>query len=234
MDTIKDLIDLLMYQVNNLYSAEEMIEQAMPAFIAKAKHSSVKNALKHHAERTPDQKQRLTRIPGLLKEKMHGDSFFEGTLDGGKLKSKGMEGLLAEVNDLLEMKLAEEVTDAAIIACVQKIEHYEICSYGTALAFAKQLHLHPLEQLLNETLQEEYDADDLLTALATAAINKEAAPEGLETSDLLVQDSTVGPGEEDTDVEHTEVIINERTINSPGGRAGTSHRRYGTGESRGH
>jgi hypothetical protein len=145
-----------------------------------------------------------------------------------------MMGLIEEINQLLETDLSNEVKDAAIIASVQKIEHYEICAYGTALAYAKQLHLNPVAALLNETLQEEYDADDLLTALATAAINKEGLPEGLETSQPATETNIADAIEGDQESEHVTVSISERTINSPGGRAGTSHRRYGNGESRGH
>jgi ferritin-like metal-binding protein YciE len=77
----------------------------------------------------------------------------------------------------LHQNIDGDVIDAVIIGCVQKIEHYEICTYGTALAYAHELHLHKAAQLLKESLDEEYDADDLLTALATAAVNKHAAPE---------------------------------------------------------
>ncbi len=109
---------------------------------------------------------------------------------------------------------------------------YVLTAYGTALAFAKQLHLHKIEQLLKETLDEEYDADDLLTALATSSYNKDAAPQGIEDDELEQK------GNEDyassISSRDGKVSINERTINSPGGRAGTSHRGYSTGESRGH
>ena len=146
--------------------------------------------------------------------------------------AKGITGLIEEAELLLSSTLSREVTDSAIIACVQKIEHYEICTYGTAHAFAMQLQLKSVEGLLLETLEEEYAADDLLTALATSAFNKESAPEPNE------QDK---PGENEKDdlgaaSERSggKTSINERNVNSPGGRAGTSHRRYPSGESRGH
>jgi hypothetical protein len=93
------------------------------------------------------------------------------------------------------------------------------------------MNLHKVESLLMETLQEEYDADDLLTTLAIAALNKEAIPEDLKVTDQSAQENFTG-GE--TAGRPEKVSISERTINSPGGRAGTSHRRYGRGESRGH
>ncbi|MCW3105563.1 MAG: hypothetical protein JWQ09_69 [Segetibacter sp.] len=233
METINDLIELLLYQVKNLYSAEEQILQAFPSFIEKANHNSLKNALKHHAAITNEQKERLTQIPQLIKEKRVGTSISEiDEVSFASFTSKGMLGLREEINQLLETNRSNEVKHAAIIASVHKIEHYEICAYGTAFAYAKQMSLHAVAELLDETLQEEYDADDLLTALATAALNKEALPEGIDSTD---ENSGTNETEADYGNEATKkVSISERTINSPGGRAGTSHRGYGSGESRGH
>jgi ferritin-like metal-binding protein YciE len=233
MEAIHDLFDLLIYHVKALYSAEEQVSQAMPSIIEKASHQSLKNALSHHAGLTTAQKQRLAQIPGLINEKRK-DMAGSDKRDLGKAVNKGITGLLEEVSQLLGLELSGEVQDAAIIAAVQKIEHYEICSYGTALAFATQLRLHHVMQLLDETLQEEYDVDDLLTALATAAINKDAVPAGTINTEQPAETFTSSPEDGDTGTEHTEAEDSERTINSPGGRAGTSHRRYGTGESRGH
>ena len=229
MEAINDLEDLLVHHLQSLYAAEDLILQAMPSVIKKANHKSLKNALQHHLDLTNEQKKRLEQIIPLLHQKNAEASEHLSIKNGS---SKGMLGLIEEANEIVEKELATEVIDAAIISCVQKIEHYEICAYGTALAFAKQLHLHKVEQLLKETLDEEYDADDLLTALATASYNKEAAPEGLEdeqTANASDEDSSGTKSSRDG-----KVSITERTINSPGGRAGTSHRGYSTGESRGH
>ncbi|MCW3115577.1 MAG: hypothetical protein JWR18_3973 [Segetibacter sp.] len=234
MESINNLVDLLMYQLANLYSVEAQIMQAIPSIIEKANHSSLKNALKHHANLTTQQKERLMQVPQLIHTKLAGTSVSEVAGLDTAFISKGMTGLIEEINQLLESDLSNEVKDAAIIASVQKIEHYEICAYGTAVAYAKQLNLTPVAALLNETLQEEYDADDLLTALATAAINKEGLPEGMETRNDMGEENDNDAPDKDQETEHTAVSISERTINSPGGRAGTSHRRYGNGESRGH
>jgi ferritin-like metal-binding protein YciE len=228
METIKDLQDLLVHHLQNLYAAEDHIFQAMPRVIDKANHKSLKNALTHHLDLTNEQKKRLEQIFSVLNEKTAGKNL---KVKSGSGTSKGMAGLVDEVEELLKLEIDKDVIDAAIISYVQKIEHYEICAYGTALAFAKQLHLHKVEQLLKETLDEEYDADDLLTALATSSYNKEAAPEGMEdeeTDDSGNEDSSQKSSRE------SKVSITERNINSPGGRAGTSHRGYSSGESRGH
>jgi ferritin-like metal-binding protein YciE len=227
MDTINNLVDLLIYQVQNLYAAEEQMQKAMPAIIERAQHSSLKNALQHHLQLTEEQKDRLQQVMQLLQRNLPDTS---AVLSQGQ-QSKGMTGLIEELNEVSSLNLASDVTDAAIIAYVQKMEHYEISTYGTAHAFAKQMHLHEAENLLSETLKEEYDADDLLTALATAALNKEAIPEALQAdNNLQSEDNYIG----DVESRPAKVSISERSINSPGGRAGTSHRRYGSGESRGH
>jgi ferritin-like metal-binding protein YciE len=231
MKNIKDLEALLTYQIRNLYSSEEQILQLLPVIINKVKHRSLKNALKHHLELTKKQKSRIEEISKLLNEQR---------IDSGKIEildskyvCRGMQGVIDEANELLSEGLSEEVTDAAVIACVQKMEHYEISTYGTAVAYAVQLHHHKVELLLTETLNEEYDADDLLTALATASLNKKAAPDEIVNEDE--ETNSTNEEDNDTSMENKEkVSISERSIKSPGGRAGTSHRRYPTGESRGH
>lgn len=229
MESISNLVDLLMYNVQNLYAAEQQAKQAMPAIMERAHHSSLKNALTHHHNLTDEQIKRLKKIPGLVEQKAGEGNIHFGEVIKPDVVCKGMNGLIEEANELLQKGLSQDVTDAAIIECVQKMEHYEISVYGTALAYAKQMHLHEVENLLNETLLEEYDADDLLTSLATAALNKEAIPEGMGL------DKNTDSGSVDIETSRpVKVSISERTINSPGGRAGTSHRRYGGGESRGH
>lgn len=228
MESINNLADLLLYNVQNLYAAELQTQQAMPAILEKVHHSSLKNALTHHHNLTEEQIKRLAKIPDLVKQKAGENNLHFVDVIKSDAICKGMNGLIEEANELLQRELSKDVTDAAIIECVQKMEHYEISVYGTALAYAKQMHLHEVENLLNETLLEEYDADDLLTSLATAALNKEAIPENMQVDEA-------DTGSVDIEVSRpAKVSISERTINSPGGRAGTSHRRYGGGESRGH
>lgn len=225
---IKTLSGLLLQTLQTLYSSENQMLQEMPGIIEKVKHSSLKNALNHHLGLTSEQKERLEKVAFLFSEKRIEDHV---TLHSENV-AKGMKGLIEEAKEIFETGLEEDVTDAAIIAAVQKMEHYEISGYGTAVAYARQLKMAKAEALLNETLDEEYEADDLLTALATASLNKEAVHEDTgvfnEGNDDGAKDST------ESSESTSQVHITERTINSPGGRAGTSHRRYGTGESRGH
>ncbi len=233
MDPINDLEDLFVNYIQNLYAAEKQIMEAMPSIIKKARHKSLKNALQHHVTISKKHSTRLHKIIDELNKinsKDAGENEQEITLQEGAVSS-GITGLITEVQELLNEQIDKAVNDAAIIGCVQKIEHYEICTYGTALAYAAQLNLPKASELLRETLDEEYDADDLLTALAVAALNKEGIPEGWEEDDNIEQPATKGTGVPE-DVHGS--AITERNIHWPGGRAGTSHRRYPSGESRGH
>jgi ferritin-like metal-binding protein YciE len=227
MKTISDLTALFLYYIHNLCDAEKQIMEAMPSIIQKAKHQSLKNALRHHGDVSKEHNSRLKKIISLINKENKISE--EGDKHETNLTGKAIKGLIDEANELLSSDIDADVNDAAIIGCVQKIEHYEICTYGTALAYARQLHLHGAEVLLKETLDEEYDADDLLTSLATAALNKEALPEGIARDEV-----TNDKSEDDKAVKTTPVTISEKNVQSPGGRAGTSHRGYSTGESRGH
>ena len=183
MEKMIDLKDLLKHEVLDLYSAEEQIIAAMPGMIEKAKDSKLKKSLQEHLKVTEKQKTRLDKIKSLLSENgneensSNGKGFFSslfGGGSGGSQKCKGMEGLITEGEKVLGEDMTPEVLDAAIIASAQKIEHYEICGYGTARAYARQLNLGEVAELLEETLDEEYEADDRLTDLAVGGLNEEA------------------------------------------------------------
>jgi len=99
-----------------------------------------------------------------------------GMFKGGD-KCLAMEGILKEGEKLMKEDMSPEVSDAAIIAAAQKVEHYEISSYGTAKAYAQELNLNEAEELLQETLDEEYEADDMLTEIAESRVNQKATSE---------------------------------------------------------
>lgn len=178
MEKMKDLRDLLKHEVMDLYSAEEQIIAAMPMMIEKATNPQLRQALEEHLRVTEAQRDRLDQVKQHL---MGAEEAKEGGkkkgilgLFGGSQKCKGMQGLIEEGQKVMGENMSPEVMDAAIIACAQKIEHYEICGYGTARAFARELNLGEVAELLEETLDEEYEADDLLTDLAVGSINQEA------------------------------------------------------------
>src|SRR5687767_14443166 len=155
MEKMKHLKDLLTHEIQDLYSAEEQIIQAMPQMIEKSKNEQLKKTLQEHLRITEEQKNRLDQVKRLLKEsesEMPGgmeDSngtgggekkgFLSGLFGGGSQVCRGMMGLIEEGQKVMNEDMNAEVLDAAIIASAQKIEHYEICGYGTARAYAREL-----------------------------------------------------------------------------------------------
>lgn len=181
MEKMINLKDLLVHEVHDLYSAEEQIIEALPAMIEKANNKQLKKALQDHLKITEEQKNRLDEVKRrLIGEEAsengggRGKGLFSKMFGGGPQKCKGVEGLIEEGKKMMGEDMTPEVLDAAIIASAQKIEHYEICGYGTARAYARELNLGDVAELLEETLDEEYEADDLLTDLAVGRLNEEA------------------------------------------------------------
>lgn len=201
METMINLNDLLKHEILDLYSAEEQIIEAMPAMIEKAKNPELKKALREHLRITEEQKKRLDKVKEFFGEgegQGNGESkgFFSRLFGGssGGEKCRGMEGLITEGEKIMAADITDEALDAAIIASAQKIEHYEICGYGTARAFARELQLAEVERLLSQTLAEEYQSDDLLTALAVGKLNLEAEmADGME-SGSSARSNRIGSG----------------------------------------
>lgn len=177
MDNVNHLKDLLGFCVQHLYSAEEQIVEALPAMISKASDQRLKQALEDHLRVSEQQRDRLVQVKEMLgvndDDENKGVGIFSGLFNAGT-KSRGIEGLITEGEKVMAIDMAPAVMDAAIIGCSQKIEHYEISGYGTAKTYAEQLGLIDVAQLLQQTLMEEYDADDRLTALAVSSINRQA------------------------------------------------------------
>lgn len=180
MDKMINLRDLLEHEVQDLYSAEEQIIEALPKMIEKANNRELKKALQDHLKVTQQQKDRLDQVKKLLLGEEEGSAdkkqpgLFGRLFGGSNHKCKGTEGLIEEGEKVMSENMTPEVLDAAIIACAQKIEHYEICGYGTARAYARELNLGDVAELLEETLDEEYEADDTLTDLAVSRLNEKA------------------------------------------------------------
>ena len=161
MEKMNNLRDLLKHEIQDLYSAEEQILDALPAMIDKAGNPTLKSSLKEHLRITELQKNRLDKVLQLMevsKEEVNGNKK-KGILGlfSGKQKCKGMEGIIEEAKKVMGEDMHPDVMDAAIIASAQKVEHYEICGYGTARSFAAELGLSQVADLLEETLDEEYE-----------------------------------------------------------------------------
>ena len=159
---IDSLNKLYVEELKDLYSAEKQILQALPKMVKKAENPQLKKAFEEHLRVTETHVERLDRI-------------FEGLGKSprGK-KCKGMEGLLEEGKEMMQEDMEPDVLDAALISAAQKVEHYEMAGYGTVRNYAKLLGENLAAKLLQQTLDEEGQADKLLTQLAEQVINLEA------------------------------------------------------------
>ena len=158
------LHELYVEQLQDLYNAEQQIIKALPKMIEAAQSEELRNALTEHLEITRSQAARIETICEELGE------------DPENEKCKGMEGVLKEGSDLLK-EVSEDVKDAAIIAAAQRVEHYEMAGYGTARTYAKLLGFDEAAGLLDQTLEEEKQADETLSELAEE-LNVEALDAG--------------------------------------------------------
>jgi ferritin-like metal-binding protein YciE len=160
------LQELLIDEMRDIYSAENQLLKAMPKMAKKAKNAELKRAFETHMRETEGQVQRLTKIFEKLGKKPTGK------------KCAAMEGLLTEAKEMMGEDLDDDTMDAALIACAQKVEHYEIASYGTVRTWATVLGDQQTAKVLQQTLDEESKTDKLLTQLAESTINLEAAQPG--------------------------------------------------------
>ena len=177
---MKNLKDLLKHELEDLYSAEEQIIEALPSMINNAGERLLKKSLNDHLKITRRQLARLDKVKKILgQEEKEEPGIFERLFSGeeGEHHCLAMEGIIEEAKKMMGEEMEPEVMDAAIIAAAQKVEHYEICGYGTAKAYALHLGFLKVAELIDETLKEEYDADDLLTQLAIGKVNLEAGGE---------------------------------------------------------
>jgi ferritin-like metal-binding protein YciE len=216
MEKLSDLRALLVHEVKDVYSAEEQILTALPGMIEKASNSQLKKALQDHFRTTRNQKQRLDKVQQLLKveENQKGSGKKSGILGlfGTSEKCKGMQGIIQEGEKITGEDIDPEVMDAAIIASCQKIEHYEICAYGTLKAYAQELGLTQVVKLLDDTLEEEYEADVLLTQLAVfGGLNRKAEVSGPDS--LPAKSGAEGRG---TSRQRSSATSSSRSASSPG------------------
>jgi len=156
---------LLMHELSDLYDAEQQIVKALPKLIQNASSTQLQQALKEHLAVTQKQVERLDEAFSALGEERE------------QQKCKGMAGLIAEGEDMLKEDFEDSTQDAGIIGAAQRVEHYEIAAYGTARTLAQTLGNREVADLLEETLEEEKEADQLLSEIAESSINSEAASE---------------------------------------------------------
>jgi ferritin-like metal-binding protein YciE len=159
MTSLQSLHDVFVHELRDLYSAERQLVKALPKMAKHASSPELAEALTNHLHETEGHVARLEEILQTL-----------GTKTGG-VKCWGMEGLLHEGQEVLEMDGAPAALDAAMIGAAQRVEHYEIAAYGTAISHAQAQGHTEAARLLEETLKEEKDADRLLTVIAERGIN---------------------------------------------------------------
>lgn len=159
------LMKLFEDQLKDIYWAEKALTKAIPKMIQRATSMKLIEALSLHLDETHEQIQRLAKVFSSIDKKPQAK------------KCDAMEGLIKEAEEIMDSCEEGAMCDAGIISASQKVEHYEIASYGTLRQFAETLKLPEAVVLLSTTLDEEYSADEILTKIATSVINIEAAEE---------------------------------------------------------
>jgi ferritin-like metal-binding protein YciE len=163
------LMEYFSDELKDIYWAEKHLVKTLPKMSKAATSEELKAAFLDHAEVTKTHVTRLEEVFGLLGKKPQAK------------KCDGMEGITAEGDSVIEDTEAGTSTrDVALIIAAQKVEHYEIATYGGLATLATTLGLDEAAGLLNETLEEEKETDELLTSIAENDINYEAAEEGEE------------------------------------------------------
>jgi ferritin-like metal-binding protein YciE len=156
---LDSLRDLLMEELRDLYSAETQLLDALPKMVQAASSNELKSAFTHHLEETREHVSRLERIFQQIGEKPSGET------------CEAMKGLIKEGETLVKAEGEPSVRDAGLIGAAQRVEHYEIAGYGTARSLAGRLGESQIAETLQQTLNDEAEADKKLTAIAEGQVN---------------------------------------------------------------
>jgi ferritin-like metal-binding protein YciE len=154
------LKDVLQEQLEDLHSAETQLVEALPKMAQSAHHDELRQAFEHHYEETREHLKRVEEALG------------EVGVSNPTEVCKGMQGLIAEGEEMMGMQGDPTAKDAALIAAAQRVEHYEIAAYGTARQLADDCGFDGVKDLMDQTLDEESQADKLLTKIATGGMFK--------------------------------------------------------------
>ena len=165
LDSLKDVFE---EQLGDLYDAEQQLVQALPKMVSAAHSDDLRKAFQEHFQQTQEHVTRLQEVMNHAPKTVPAET------------CKAMQGLIREGEEIIDAQGDGAALDVALIAAAQRVEHYEIAGYGTARTLADQLGYDDAEKLLDQTLDEEANADKLLTKLATggifrSGINEEAA-----------------------------------------------------------
>ena len=170
LDTLEQLY---ISELRDLYSAENQLLKALPKMAKAASSEELKDGFEKHLEQTKGHVRRLEEVFEALDENPKGKT------------CRAMKGLIEEGSEILKENGEESVLDAGIIVAAQKVEHYEIAGYGSARTFAQLLGQNKAAELLQATLDEESETNEILNKLAESVVN----PEALMETELAEADS---------------------------------------------
>jgi len=159
---VKNLKDMFVDLLQDAYSAETQLVEALPKMAGAAQSSELKAGFQQHLAETKNQVKRLEQVGKLV------------SADLDENTCEAMEGLVEEGEEIIDMDADPDAKDAGLIASAQKVEHYEIATYGTLCSWAKQLGMQDAANILGQTLNEEKATDEKLTRLAESMVNRKA------------------------------------------------------------
>lgn len=157
------LQDAFLHELKDIYHAEKQLTRALPKMAKAAEDEELRSLFEEHLEQTRQQIERLERVFEQVGKTARGE------------KCEAMAGLLEEGQEIMDQEAEPATMDAMLVGAAQKVEHYEIASYGTMCAWAEQLGMRDAASLLKQTLNEEKDADKKLSAFAESRKNAQAA-----------------------------------------------------------
>jgi ferritin-like metal-binding protein YciE len=160
---MKNLNDLFVHLLKDVYYAEKQILKALPKMAKAAATPELKKAFETHRTETEGQVERLQQVFEMMDKPARG------------VKCEAIEGLVEEAREVMDEAETPEVMDAGLLASAQAVEHYEMARYGTLIAWAGQLNMPEAAKLFEATLTEEKNADKLLSGLASRSVNRKAA-----------------------------------------------------------
>jgi ferritin-like metal-binding protein YciE len=160
---LRNLNDLFVHGLKDIYYAERQILRALPKMAKKAESDELRSAFEEHRGQTEEQIHRLQQVFEAIGKPARG------------VKCAAIEGIIEESEEIMGEVEDEDALDAAMIASAQSVEHYEISRYGTLIAWARELGMdRKVVDLLSQTLEEEKQTDQKLTQLAEQRLNREA------------------------------------------------------------
>jgi ferritin-like metal-binding protein YciE len=160
---LNSLRDLLLEELRDLYNAEQQLIEALPKMADAAKTPELKSAFRHHLEQTKQHASRIEHVFAAMNEKASGET------------CEAMKGLIKEGELIIKAEGDPDVRDAGLIGAAQRVEHYEMAGYGTARTLARRLGDHEVASVLQQTLNEEGQANEKLTSIAESQVNVGAA-----------------------------------------------------------